>query len=303
MTVDPNEAVAALEAELSSGPRSVGTGPGASGVTRDVSFPSFSTRVDERVVANLGPVVVVEVELDMDVATYRFMNDPDNPDQRSPGEAVLDAMELVGIRRPDGTPDLGVQLGVGMDRDRVIVQGYIPTEETVATDGGLAMVGAETVLIALGAVGPFVGMARVLTDLGEEYTIKNNLDTATFDVGIYDDASAGATGDAVSDTSDLAALTTEPSDGNYARQSEAVSASDLSGNWGVDTDTDTVFDLTNTTGAADSWFVEVNFTAVDTSDGAGTDHLLCTGALSQEYDLSSLTQLTISSGGVGWTVN
>lgn len=146
-------------------------------------------------------------------------------------------------------------------------------------------------------------MGHVLTDIGEEYTIKTNLDAATVSVGLYND-----TTDAITDTDDYdlstGAITTEPSDGNYATQTgEAVSASDESGNWGVITDSDVVFDVTSTTGTVDSYFVVVSFQSTDAGDGSPANHLVCTGALSQSYDLSNLTALTISAGGVGWTVN
>ena len=90
-------------------------------------------------------------------------------------------------------------------------------------------------------------MAAILTDLGEEYMIKNNLDTISVDVGLYNDST-----DSISDTDDLAAITSEPSDGNYVQQTgEALSASDISGNWGVDNDSVITFDVTNTTGTVD----------------------------------------------------
>jgi len=141
-------------------------------------------------------------------------------------------------------------------------------------------------------------MASILTDLGEEYMITNNLDSATFDVGLYNDAS-----DAVSDSDDLP-LSSEPSDGNYTRQVDvSVSASDISGNWGIDNDNVITFDVTDTTGTVDSYFFVANFQANDTGDGSATDHLILTGSLSQSYELSNLDTLEISAGTSGVTVN
>lgn len=303
------DTVDALDAELE-GEKSIDTGPmpGESPdttVAQDV--PIGEIRVYEDFDPALGDVFVVEVELDMDVGEYRFHNDPDNPDQYSPAEYVHQAFESVGIGVPRDTNAYGVQLGYPDDPDnpmatyvsRPVVQGYIRASDALEADGGVILPAFD--VIHFGAVPLVVGMARLLNDLGEEYTIKTDLDAVSLDVGVYDDASAGATGDAVSDTDDIP-LTTEPTDGNYVRQTVAMSADDLSGNWGVDTDTDAVFDMTNTTGPVDSWMAVANFQAVDTADGAVTDHLVCTGALSQEYDLSNLTQLTITAGGVGWTV-
>lgn len=141
-------------------------------------------------------------------------------------------------------------------------------------------------------------MGHILTDVGEEYTVKTALDGVTLDIGVYNDAT-----DNITDSEDLADITTEPSDGNYVRKSVGFTASDISGNWGIDSDTDVVFDMTDTTGTVDSYFVVANFTATDTGDAGATDHLVVTGQLSQSYDLSQLTELTLTSGGIGWTVN
>lgn len=141
-------------------------------------------------------------------------------------------------------------------------------------------------------------MASILTDLGEEWMIKNNLDTASVDVGLYNDSS-----DSVSDEDDLS-LSSEPSDGNYTRQTGvAVSASDISGDWGIDNDGVITFDVSNTTGTVDSYFFVANFEAEDTTDSSATDHLVLTGSLSQSYDLSNLDTLEISAGTSGVTVN
>lgn len=136
-------------------------------------------------------------------------------------------------------------------------------------------------------------MSHILTDLGEEWTIKNDISSLTVTVGLYNDAD-----DAISDTDDLAALASEPTDGNYARQSVTLTADD-DGDWHVQNSAQITFDVTSTTGTVDSWFIMYNFTAVDTSDGGGTDHLIATGALSQSRDLSQIDTLNVSSGTVG----
>lgn len=147
-------------------------------------------------------------------------------------------------------------------------------------------------------------MARVLTDLGEEWLTKTGLATATVQIGLYDDAAAGTTGDSIADTSDLP-ITSEPADGNYVRQTNVgMSAFDSgAGDWGIQNDAQVSFDVTNTTGTVDSWFMVANFQAADTGDTVANDHLVCTGALSQEYDLSNNTAMDINAGGVGFTVS
>ena len=136
-------------------------------------------------------------------------------------------------------------------------------------------------------------MAALLNDLGEEYTVKNTLE-ATFTIGLYNDGT-----DAFADTEDLADITTEPTDGNYARQSAAFSAADVSGGWQSDNDAGITFDVTNTTGTVDAYFILATFTAVDTGDGGATTHVIATGLLSQSRDLSQIDTLNLAAGSVG----
>jgi hypothetical protein len=141
-------------------------------------------------------------------------------------------------------------------------------------------------------------MAAVLTDLGEEWTLKNNADGASLTVGLYNDST-----DSISDANDIADITTEPSDGNYARQTGvAFSARDVSGDWQMDNDSQVSFDVTSTTGTVDSYFIIANFQADDTGDGASTDHLIVTGALSQSYDLSNIDTLNINANTMGFSL-
>ena len=130
--------------------------------------------------------------------------------------------------------------------------------------------------------------------------ITTNLDTASVDVGLYNDST-----DSITDTDDVGAITTEPSDGNYTRQAgEDVSASDISGDWGIDNDTTITFDVTNTTGTVDSYFFVANFDSTDAGDGGtASDHLVLTGSLSQSYELSNLDTLEVSAGTSGVTVD
>lgn len=138
-------------------------------------------------------------------------------------------------------------------------------------------------------------MAAVLTDIGEEYVLKNNLDAASLTVGLYNDAT-----DTAGDTTDLADLTTEPSDGNYVRQSMTAELVDnTSQNWQFQNNAQISFDVTDTTGTVDSYFIVANFTSTDASDGSATDHIIATGALSQSRDLSQIDTLNLAGGSVG----
>jgi len=137
----------------------------------------------------------------------------------------------------------------------------------------------------------------LLTDLGEEYLIKNGLDGATVNVGLYNDAT-----DALSDTSDVGNISTEPQNGNYAQQSVSFTAADLGGNWGVDNDTVFSFDFSDVVkGGADDQdvdtaFVTISFQAADTSDTSSNTHLIANPALSQTRGIGSIDTLEVASG-------
>lgn len=141
-------------------------------------------------------------------------------------------------------------------------------------------------------------MPNELVDLGEEYTIKNSLDGASLDLGLYNDST-----DALGDTSDVADITTEPTGTAYARQTDTYSALDLSGDWGIDNDSALSFDVSDSSETVDSFFLVVNFQAEDTSDSAANDHLFAIGNLSQSRDLSQIDQLDVNAGDVEVTLN
>jgi len=122
----------------------------------------------------------------------------------------------------------------------------------------------------------------------------------TFDIGLYNDST-----DSLSDTSDVADITTEPAGAAYARQSDAASGftASLSGGDIQIEGTSQTFDVSDSTQTVDSVFVVVNYQSdVVTSDGSATDHLYYTNSLDQSYDLSQFdstvdlnpTKLTLS---------
>lgn len=137
----------------------------------------------------------------------------------------------------------------------------------------------------------------LLTDLGEEYLIKNGLDTVTVEVGLYNDST-----DALNDNSDVGDLTTEPGNGNYARQTVDFSAADLSGNWGVDNDSQFTFDFSDIVKGdandqdVDTAFVTISFQASDTGDTSSNTHLIANPALSQTRGIGSIDTLEVASG-------
>ena len=137
-------------------------------------------------------------------------------------------------------------------------------------------------------------MGHQLTNLGEEFIIKEQwteevTKPTSVDIGLYDD-----TVDDPGDEDDLP-LSSEPDDGNYARQSIDFGDVDMeadlvSGDWQVefsDNGSAISFDVGGTTGDVDSWFIVIEFEAA--GDSSPTDHLAMTGALSQSYDLGGIT--------------
>jgi len=141
-------------------------------------------------------------------------------------------------------------------------------------------------------------MSAILTDYGEEWLMKTDVDNTTVDVGLFDSNT-----DTITDPSDVADVTSEPTGNDYARaQSVAVSASDISGNWGIDNDAKITFSVGDASEDVDSYFFVANFAASGDS-GTPTDHLVLTGSLSQTYDLNSVDTLEISANTAGVTVN
>jgi len=141
-------------------------------------------------------------------------------------------------------------------------------------------------------------MSYILTDYGEEYfqrTATGDLtESTTWEVGIYND-----TTDAIAEGDDVAAITSEPGNTNYARQSVTASNFTFAQSGG-----DIVFDVPNVTfdltdnsssNDFDSWFIIIPYTAtVVSSDGSDTDHLVLTGALSTSYTGSSTGNLQVN---------
>lgn len=129
-----------------------------------------------------------------------------------------------------------------------------------------------------------------ITTVGAEFLAKYLFtETATKPtstaIGLYDNQTDTLydpdTGD-IDESSDMADITTEPDDGSYTRLSYAFGQTDfttdtnLSGNWRGNF-TEKAFDLTDTTGYADSYFEVIAFQA--TGDSAVTDHLFMFGPL------------------------
>jgi len=144
----------------------------------------------------------------------------------------------------------------------------------------------------------------ILVDAGEEYVIKNNVDGATFIVGLYDDSTDGLT-----DASVVGDVTTEPTNTNYARQSVTVSAADIAGDWGVQNDALVELDFSDVAPgdpeaqSVDAGFVLVNFQSEELGQASANDNLIGNFALEQTRNTDELDVIEIGAGDLDLTIN
>lgn len=146
-------------------------------------------------------------------------------------------------------------------------------------------------------------MADNLTHYGEEFIQKlaftpGNITRPTnLEVLLFDDST-----DTLTDSDDVSAISTEPTDGNYTRQT--ISFDDTAFSHLVEnTDSvaamiDVVFDVINTTGDVDGFAVLGTFLSDRAGDSSANQHIIFTGSLDQTYPLSKSDELTIENGGV-----
>lgn len=125
-------------------------------------------------------------------------------------------------------------------------------------------------------------MAENITTVGAEFMIKAFYTTeatkpSSISVALYDDST-----DALTESDDMSAVTTEPTDGNYARLTYAfgttdfTSAQDSNNDWQAQF-AEKTYDLSNTTGYVDSFLIVVSFMAG--SESSANDHLYSFGPL------------------------
>lgn len=136
----------------------------------------------------------------------------------------------------------------------------------------------------------------MLTKVGEEYLMKNSMVGASITVLLFNQST-----DALGDLSDVGDITTEPADGNYARQTDSLEVADVSDNWAFRNVNQISFDVTNTTGNVDQWGIIISYQAA--ADGSITDHLVAFGDLSQTRDLSQIDTLNIAAQSIGSDVD
>lgn len=142
-------------------------------------------------------------------------------------------------------------------------------------------------------------MVDLLTDIGEEWYTENDVGSFTVTIGLYNDAT-----DALTDSSTSSDITTEPSGSAYAPQSDTVTSTQISGNYGIQNDSLISFDTSDSSQTVDAGYIEVTFTS-DTvaGDSGDTQHLVAAGDLTQSRDLSQIDTLEISAGELTVTVD
>jgi hypothetical protein len=141
-------------------------------------------------------------------------------------------------------------------------------------------------------------------DTGEEFKQKSifrqdaiGTRPTTVEVGLYNDAT-----DALAESDDVGAITTEPTTGNYTRQTLSLDTSDLSlsvdGAGDLSVEGTVSFDVTDTGETVDAYFLTVSFESdVVNSETTVNDHLLVSATFnggSEDLSNSSAIDVTIS---------
>lgn len=148
-------------------------------------------------------------------------------------------------------------------------------------------------------------MTTQLHDTGEEAILDDFFEEslskpADVEVLLFNDNT-----DALSDSSDIGDISTEPTGSAYARQTASFGTADYtnqqnSGDWETII-ADQTFDTSDSGQAVDAYAVVINYTSDTTGDAGANDHLLFTGSLNQEYNLSDIDQFTLSGSGLSLT--
>lgn len=142
-------------------------------------------------------------------------------------------------------------------------------------------------------------MANLLTNVGEEYVIENNANGETLKVALYNDST-----DAIGESDDLAAITTEPSGAAYAQQSSAVTTRQIGSDFGFDNDSKLSFDTSDSSSTVDHAAFIVDFQSDSVSgDASSQEHLIGVAALSQSRDLSQIDTVEVAAGDLEVTIS
>jgi len=136
----------------------------------------------------------------------------------------------------------------------------------------------------------------LITNVGKEYYTEDFASGDTHTVLVYNDST-----DQLSEGNDVADITTEPTNSNYARQSSAVSPRANGANYGYDNDASLSFDFSDQTATEDvDAFGDLTDFQSDTvaSDGSVTTHLIANPAMDQSRDIGSIDSLDVAAGDI-----
>jgi len=129
-------------------------------------------------------------------------------------------------------------------------------------------------------------MADIITHAGEEYLVKNGLEGASIDTGLYNDTTDALDKNSIDPENDV---TTEPSGAGYARQGSTPTAS-KDGNWKISYSI--TFDTEASDSDVDSIFATIDFDSVE--GGSVSDWIVYAADLSQTRDLTHVDQLDVN---------
>lgn len=137
-------------------------------------------------------------------------------------------------------------------------------------------------------------------DVGEEFKQKSiyrqdliGSRSTSLTVGLYNDST-----DSLSESDDIAAITTEPTTGNYSRQTLSLDSGDLTlsqdGSSDLQTEGTVTFDVSDTGETVDGFFVIVSFQSdVVNAEGSANDHILLSGTFGTT-DLTNFISIDVT---------
>ena len=147
-------------------------------------------------------------------------------------------------------------------------------------------------------------MANELFQTGEEFAIRGIVQdsglsyNATMEITLYNQAT-----DALSDSSDSGDITTEPSGGNYARETvdldtaQITTSQNNNSNYQFEFEDQTLI-TDDSTQDVDAYIVLVTFTSDLKGDGSDTEHYFFAGNLDQTYDLGQIDEFVLKGTGL-----
>lgn len=143
----------------------------------------------------------------------------------------------------------------------------------------------------------------LLLDVGEEFIFDFTPDGETMTVGVYDDST-----DALGESDTLSAVSTEPGNANYARQSSSTNTKELSGDYGMVNATSVSFDFSDVSSGdvseetLDTTMVIFNFQSSRLSQGSPQDNLVANPAMDNTHATGDVDKIDYNSESIKVTL-